>query len=266
MKRFNGTIFITLFSLIVLFPVPLYAAGLKTVVFDEAHGQKFLIERKGPLDLSKLAAIFQSEGLRVKTNKDEITQDILSDIDALVISGAFHPFSPTEINDIIRFIERGGRLSVMLHIGFPLADLLHRMNVSISTGVLHEQENKIQGSDLNFYVREFKSQELLQGLDRFSIFGAWALLNTRENAEIIAWTSSKAWVDLNRNNKIDKNDAVQSFGVVILGNLKNGSFVVFGDDAVFQNRFFSEENVMLGRNLAQWLKGASIKKNPSSEN
>ncbi|MBW1897757.1 MAG: hypothetical protein JRI61_01710, partial [Deltaproteobacteria bacterium] len=34
-----------------------------------------------------------------------------------------------------------------------------------------------------------------------------------------------------------------------------GHFVVFGDDAIFQNKFLIEENALIGKNLARWLKG-----------
>ena len=232
---------------------PLSAIAQKTVLFDEGHGQKFLIEQNGPLDLSKLSALFQNEGLRVKTSIGEITDEILVKADALVISGAFLPLTPLEIPAIIRFVEKGGRLCIMLHIGFPVADLLHHLNVSISNGVIHEQKNQIKGNDLDFYVTDLKSHELMRGVNRISIFGGWALLNTEENEQVIAQTSANAWVDLNRNNKIDKRDAVQSFGLVVVGTRGFGQFVVFGDDAIFQNQFLAGDNVLVGKNLARWL-------------
>lgn len=238
---------------------PLSAAAQQTVLFDEGHGQKFLIEQNGALGLSGLSALFQNEGLRVKTNKGKITDKILAEADALVISGAFLPVTPPEITAILRFVEQGGRLCIMLHIGYPAAELLHRFNVSISNGVVHEQKNRIQENELDFYVTELKPHELMKGVERFSIFGAWALLNTKENAQIVAQSSAKAWVDLNRNNKIDEKDAIQSFGLVIVGKWGSGHFVVFGDDAIFQNRSLAEENALLGKNLAKWLKGAKRK-------
>jgi len=43
------------------------------------------------------------------------------------------------------------------------------------------------------------------------------------------------------------------FAVVVAGKLSSGRFVVFGDDAVFQNKFLTGDNLILGRNLAAWL-------------
>lgn len=79
------------------------------------------------------------------------------------------------------------------------------------------------------------------------------MLNTGGNAEVIAHTSDTAWVDLNRDNTLNRGDAVQSFGLVIAGKWGRGDFAVFGDDAIFQNRFLIEGNSLLGKNLARWL-------------
>ncbi len=240
--------------------LPLRFAGAETgkvVLFDEAHGQKFLVGQNGPLDLSGLAALFQNEGLTVSVNKEKITAGVLARVDALVISGAFLPLASSEIDAITRFLENGGRLCVMLHIGPPVADLLHRLNVSISNGVIHEQENRLRKDGLDYRITRLKSHDLMKGVNRFSVYGGWALINTAKNAEIIAQTSAQAWVDLNKDNKLGKGDAMQSFGVVIAGKSGPGGFVVFGDDAMFQNKFLVEGNAVLAKNLAKWLRNAN---------
>jgi hypothetical protein len=259
MKKFKKIILGIYFAILLIFVNSLGFADQSTILFDEGHGQKFLVEQNGPLDLSKISNLFQNEGLRIKTSKVEITNEVLVGVDALVISGAFMTVIPPEVEAIIRFVEKGGRLCIMLHIGSPVANLLHRLNVSISNGVVHEQENQIHNKELDFYVAELKRHEIMRGVKRFSIFGGWALLNTEENSEIIAQTSAKAWVDLNRNNKLDNEDALQSFGLVIVGKWGVGHFVIFGDDAIFQNQFLTKGNALLGKNLARWLQEEKAK-------
>jgi hypothetical protein len=238
----------------------LNAALQKTVLFDEAHGQRFLIEGSGPLDLSGLSILFQGEGWRIKSSKQPITDDLLDGVDALVISGAFKPLTPHEISAITRFLDEGGRISVMLHIGPPMATLLHHLNVAISNGVVHEQEKLIHNKTLDFYVTQLKPHDLMKGLERFSVYGGWALLSTGKNSEIIAHTGPRSWIDLNRDGKLNRGDAVQSFGIVVAGTFGLGRFVVFGDDAIFQNQFLTEDNTLLGKNLVRWL-GSSSKGN-----
>ena len=234
----------------------LSAETKKTVLFDEGHSQKFLVEQNGPLDLSGLSTLFQREGLSVRTNRGKITAEVLAGVDALVISGAFAPVDPSEIAVISRFLENGGRLCIMLHIGQPVSDLLRRVNVAISNGVIHEYQNPVQNNGLDFYVTRLKPHDLMKGVERFRVYGGWALLATGGNAEIIAQTSTEAWVDLNRDNKFGDGDAVQSFGLVVAGKLGRGRFVVFGDDALFQNRYLVGGNAVLGKNLAGWLRDA----------
>jgi len=228
-------------------------AGGNKVLFDEGHGQKFLLNHKGPLGLSDVSSLFQEVGIEVVANKGAISEEKLADVNAIIISGAFKPFGPTEIRAIKNFVEQGGRLCVMLHIGFPVVNLLKELQVFVSNGVVHEQENLIHEKDIDFYVTTAGQHELVEGVHRFKIFGGWALMSKNKDAVQIASTTEEAWVDLNRNKKFDAHDRSQSFSLAIAGKLGNGEFVVFGDDAIFQNTFLTEGNRELGTNLAKWL-------------
>ena len=257
MKRLRNSI---VAIIVVWLLLPLHMAGAesgKVVLFDEAHGQKFLVGQNGPLDLSGLAALFQGEGLTVRVNTGEITTGVLANVDALVISGAFSPLAPSEIAAITRFLGSGGRLCVMLHIGPPVAELLHQVNVSISNGVIHEEENQLRKDGLDFRITRMKPHELMKGVKSFSVYGGWALVNTAKNAVIVAQTSARSWVDLNKDSKFGEGDAMQSFGVVIAGSSGRGGFAVFGDDAMFQNKFLVEGNAVLAKNLAKWLRSTN---------
>ena len=234
-------------------PHAAYATAKLVALFDESHGQRFLAGQNGLLDLSHFAKVLEDQGFEIKTSNQAISDPLLAHVDVLVISGAFKPFTTSEIEATTHFIERGGRLSVMLHIGPPVADLLHRLNTSISNGVICEQENIIENTCSNFRVTRLKPHELTKGLKEFGVFGGWALLNTGNNASIVAETSPRAWIDLNGDGKLGAGDAVQSFGVVVTGQLGRGRFVVFGDDALFQNQFVKEGNLLLAKNLAAWL-------------
>jgi len=77
-------------------------------------------------------------------------------------------------------------------------------------------------------------------------------LGIKDHVETVARTSSDAWVDLNGNKILNEKDARQSFALVVAGGLGQEQFAVFGDDAVFQNRFLKGGNLLLGRNLARW--------------
>jgi hypothetical protein len=225
-----------------------------TVIFDQGHGQKFVIEKEGELQLSGFSALLRGKGYEVKTNGGQINDAALNTADVLIVSGAFQPLSPEEINAVIRFVERGGRLCVMLHIPQPLTGLMSRLKVYASNGVIQEQENTIKNAPKDFFVTNMEKHEITKGLKKIGIHGAWALMTESATAQIIARTGPKAWIDLNRDGTFSETDARQSFGVIIAGTLGKGRYVLFGDDAIFQNKFLEQENMPLGKNLANWMK------------
>jgi len=229
-------------------------AKKRTVIFDQGHGQKFVIENEGDLQLSGLSGLLRKEGYDVKVNTGQINDAALNTADVLLISGAFQPLSPEEINAIIRFLERGGKLCAMLHIPQPLTGLMNRLKVYASNGVIQEQENTINNSSKDFFITNMEKHEITKGLEKIGAHGVWALMTDGTTARIIARTGPNAWIDLNGDGKFNETDARQSFGVIIAGTLGKGSYVIFGDDAIFQNKFLDQENMALGKNLADWMK------------
>jgi hypothetical protein len=256
---------ILIISILFLLFSTVHAQARTAVLFDQGHGQRFIIDRGGDLDLSLLAGTFRDLGHEVSTSSAPLTEKLLAGIDVLLISGPFQPYSPDEIEAVTRFVERGGAVCITLHIAPPLFSLLRRLGIDHSNSVIHEEEGIIKGDPLHFRVTRLEGHPLFQGISQFSLYGAWALLDKRPGVRSIARTSPSAWVDLNGNGTFDQGDARQSFAVAVAGEAGKGRFVVFGDDAIFQNKFLKEENLTLARNLAAWLAGgrqASLRDNP----
>lgn len=229
------------------------ALSAPVLLVDQGHDQRFVIEKDEQLHLSSFAAVMKQEGFDVRSSKEPLTEETLKGVAALVISGPFKALAPGEVAAVAGFVEHGGRLAAMLHIGTPFSGILQRLEVDFTNYVLGEQENLIDNDFRNFQVKALAASPLFNGLDHFSVYGAWALTNTAPSARIIASTSPKGWVDINGDKMLSKGDVVQPFGVVVEGTSGAGRFVVFGDDAIFQNRFLDDSNRQLARNLARWL-------------
>lgn len=223
------------------------------ILFDQGHNQRFLIEEKGDLQLSGFAEIVRGKGASVTSTTKILDDGVLKNMTSLVISGPFASLRPEEVDAVARFIERGGRLAAMLHIGPPLSGLLARLDVFHSNGVLHERNNVID-SDINFRITGLPGSPLFAGLPQFSVYGSWAL-DPGKAGTALAQSSPEAWVDLNGDKVLSTGDAVGVFAVVVSGGLGSGSFIVFGDDAIFQNRYLDDNNSRLADNLAAWLTG-----------
>jgi hypothetical protein len=223
------------------------------VLFDAGHGERFLIGENGPLQLSDLAETFKAAGIQVAALEKPISDASLADAGGLVISAAFAPLQPEEIEAAVRFMQRGGRLAVMLHVAPPLATLLERLGITYTNGVIEELENIIDGKPQDFRVNHLGSHQILNGITEFSLYGVWGVMNLNNRARVIASTSPQAWIDLHHD-KVRTKEETASFGVVCAGDLGKGGFLVFGDDAIFQNKFLNANNKALAVNLAGWLK------------
>ena len=229
------------------------AEAAQTVLFDTGHGERFLIGEKGPLQLSGFAEICQAAGIKVATLSKPISDESLAGADGLVISGAFTPFKEAELDALIRFMLRGGKVSVMLHIAPPLGTLLDRFGISFTNGVIREHENLIGGQPQDFKVTRLGSHPVLRGIREFSLYGVWGLTSFDDRSRVIASTSPRAWIDLHHD-KVQTKEETSSFAVACAGQVGKGGFLVFGDDAIFQNKFLDANNKALAVNLAGWLK------------
>ena len=248
-SKWIGFVFVLITSFWATFA---FADGsLPKILFDQGHNQHFLISEKGELQLSGLAEVMREKGAVVTATSEPLNDDALQGVAALVISGPFKSLQAAEVEAVTRFLERGGRLAVMLHIGPPLAGLLDLLDVDHSNAVLHEKISVID-KDINFHVKGLDAHPLFADLTQFSLYGGWAL-KAGKNGVGVARTSAEAWVDLDGDKTLSNNDAVGAFDVVVVGSFGAGNFVIFGDDAIFQNRFLDKDNGQLAANLAEWL-------------
>lgn len=242
-----------LLCLVCLLAAPAVLWAAPVALFDEGHGQPFLISGERPLDLSTLAGVFTAAGYEVHSSRLPLDAAQLASCDVLVISGAFQPLQAEEVAAVQQFVSRGGGLAVMLHIAPPLAGLLHPLEVDFSNGTLREHDHVIDENPQNFRVTSLTSHPLTAGLTDFAVYGAWALRGTAPAVEVVAQTGGHSWVDLNHDGNLGAGDAVQTFAVAVVGTAGQGRYAVFGDDALFQNRFLVGNNRLLAENLAHWL-------------
>ncbi len=228
------------------------AAAAPVIFFDQGHGQQFLAEADNPLDLSGLARIFAGHGGVIRTGTKPLDETLLSDVDVLIIAGPFQPVREDEVSAIMELVRRGGRLAIMAHISTPLNELLAGLGISISSHPVSERENILGTDARHFKLTRLAPHPLTSGLAAINIYGGWALLDRRGDLTPIAATGNRAWVDLNGDSTPGPKDAVQQFSMILAGKVGRGDFVVFGDDAIFQNRFLLGSNRILAENLARW--------------
>lgn len=173
-------------------------------------------------------------------------------VDALIISGAFQSPGNAETAVIKEFINSGGKVAIMLHVGPLVSKMLERLGVAVSRGVVRDTLMGLGGKATDFNVHSLAGHELFQSLDHFTVYGAWALQPLSKYTRTMAQTNPSAWLDMQRN-QIRGNNPQGRFPLVVRGQIGQGEFLVFGDDAIFQNQFLVGNNLQLGKNLAGWM-------------
>jgi hypothetical protein len=246
--------FVVFMFFIVIVAVSRAGESERSVLFDQGHGQRFLIDSGETLGLSRLRILFEKEGVTVRATKEAFTPELLKAVKSLVIAGPFAVVTPPEIAAIKTFLIEGGRLSVMLHTGTPVAPLLQELGVVVSKRPVMEQKNVLGDNPVDFQVIALEKHELTAGLQGFNVYGCWGLRSIHADVAIIARSSQQAWFDANQDGKQGEGESGQNIGIMAIGTYGKGQFVVFGDDAIFQNQYLDSTNELLARNLIGWFK------------
>jgi len=226
----------------------------ETIVVDEGHGQRFSVASEGELQLSGLGMLAESSGHQIEIHKGPINNQVLLVARGLIISGPFTSYSVDEIRAIRSFAHRGGRIAIMIHVGPLNGLLLAGLGVQVSNGVLFDPQNPLGRGGREFSAHKFSHHPLFESVDSFNLYGAWALNTSASTARGIAFTGHRAWIDLHGQHN-STNNPVSSWAVVVSVEMGSGEVVVFGDDAIFQNRFLEGGNLRLAENLVKWLTG-----------
>lgn len=253
MKR--AGVFLVLLFMCAFAPMTAWAAQT-VVLFDQGHREMFRIDSKERLDLSTLADTFVAEGYAVRGTYGALTPERLATVDVLVISGPLNPPSEAEVKNIVEFLERGGRLAVMVHIAPTVMPLFNSIGVGATRGPITETGPVVLGGKGKDFLtsRIDRSHPLFEGIESFSLYGAWGLKPIGRDVSVLATTSGAALVDENQNSLPDAGEDSGEIAVALQGMVGKGMFVIFGDDAIFQNAFIEGDNLRLAGNLARWLK------------
>ena len=116
--------------------------------------------------------------------------------------------------------------------------------MAVSRAVIHDSLNATQGKSTDFQVRTLAGHQLFSGIDHFNLYGGWALKPLNSTSGVLALTNASAWLDMRRDQIRDHNPQ---------GQLGQREFIVFGDDAIFQNQFLVGNNLQMAKNMAAWM-------------
>jgi len=223
------------------------------VYFDTSHRVIFHPSSEQHLGLKKFVSLFSEGGNNVEIGDYPLGILDTGAVDVLVLPGSMVPYSEEEIAFIEKFVNKGGRLLVLLHIAPPLARLTERFGIILSNAVISENENLIDGKSQDFLAKDIASHELTKGVSGIALYGSWGLL-AEGPGKVIASTSENAFADFNRNRRLDRGEPKVKMGVVAVSNYGKGKVVVVADDAPLANAFLDiGDNRKFAKNIVSWL-------------
>ncbi len=217
------------------------------LLVDYAHGEIFPPLDPRDLGYAKLDTVFKEAGYEVRVISEPLTEKELRRARVYLLAGPMNELSEEERAAVRSFVEHGGRVIVLVHIASPLRVFLAEYNMSLGW-VLAEEENTL-GRVHDFVVTGIEGGEIFKDVDSLSFHGAFSV----RAPESYAFTSDRAWEDLNLNGVWEEGEPRGRFALIGIARYGKGYVLVIGDDATLANRFIGEEdNFKLARNLAEW--------------
>ncbi len=144
----------------------------KRILFLDGHGEPSLANRDRS-GLSQAKEILTAQGYEVGT-VSLLTQTTVPDNAAiLAVVGPSKPITTEELNRVHAYVEKGGRLLMMLDpdTKADVSPLLARWGVGLGPGVLVDLQDRLAQGDLTaLLVRTFTEHEITQDLNAAVLF------------------------------------------------------------------------------------------------
>ncbi len=195
--------------------------------------------------------------LNISTSRILVSPIILQsklDINMIIIIGSERRYTNAEIDAYYEFILNGGSLVLFEDFG-PAKDLVKKMGITFFQGTVKERNpyHYIKRPS-QIFIRDVIISQIVEEFSIGTIMASEAagILDIMGIARGRTWpilaTYPSAFIDKNDNNKIDKNDMSNEFGIPIglyktIGN-NNGSLVVISDSAIPLNQYWQREVTM----------------------
>lgn len=254
----------------------LIKSGKKKVYFTKGHGEKS-IEEYGIGGISSLKERLEDEQYQVK----EIflmREGIPSDCDILAICGPEIDFIESEIKEIKKYIEKGGRVLALIDPGdFPrLSNLFSQYGIKIGNDIVVDlASRRFLGDAMSPMIMDYPYHQITKNFNLACLF-SWARSveakrkhSENINVNPIAQTSPASWAEKDifsvRRGYVKYDPGTDKRGPISLGvacemeigkkeEKKKARIVVFGDSDFITNKFLNfSGNANLILNTFGWL-------------
>lgn len=243
-------------------------------------GEKSLEDSNVETGMSSIGEFLKNNNFIVESKNELNDPAIPENIDVLLIAGPQNTLPQAARNSLNQYVDRGGKLFVMvdplqnLSAQYGLEPVFERFGVEVQKGLVFEPRLSINGQPPLFAVVDFPANQITESLDQARFFLSSAV-KARDNKPAqatvtnIVQTSADSWLETNfATNSIPTKDGNDTSGpltvgltsLLDLGENKQARMVLFADSdfpinlfLVPQAEFYNRDNIDLFINSMNWL-------------
>ena len=134
----------------------------KRLVFLEGHGEHRITDRERG-GFSTALAKLEAQGYRVDRGSLQHDSALLRNADVLILAGPREPLADDELRRITHFVDKGGRILVLLdpRATTGLGEWLAQWGITLGPGIVVDPEDRIaRGSPTALLVRRFTNHKI----------------------------------------------------------------------------------------------------------
>jgi ABC-type uncharacterized transport system involved in gliding motility auxiliary subunit len=218
----------------------LSATAVRTLCFLVGHGERSPRDNDDRSGYSEVAKALERENFRIQTIETVPADGVPAACTVLISAGPSHELLPGEPENLVRFVEGGGRLFVLVDPDAPksVRDLLHHFGLETGDDLIVDDRNRFFGSD-SFMPRVpiFDQSTYQNGLEAAAVLSlARTVRPSNEppagiSVSPIAMSSPESWALVGKDVTADENVRFRQ-GVDRPGPLPVASVVKFREPAV----------------------------------
>ncbi|MFQ6088671.1 MAG: Gldg family protein [Candidatus Methanofastidiosia archaeon] len=247
--------------LLLLFSLIFQVSAEKRILFDEAHGTYYTME-KNPDLIEFLSEKYVMDAL----SSPPLSSEKLQGYDILVVPDPAEDYSPSEVQAISDFVSAGGSLLIMCEADYKdygdpdiLNEILEGIDSSIrfNDDEFMDDTNNLNGRSYYPEIHTFSEHPITQNLSGF-ILRSGSSITILENAVAVASGDSDSYsedADGMGDAPYIKGEEMVAIAIERIG---EGVVVAIGSDSLFSDReggFASSQNKQLAVNLFAFLAG-----------
>ncbi|MFQ5455404.1 MAG: GldG family protein [Nitrospirota bacterium] len=245
----------------------------KTIYFIEGHGEHSISDRESRRGFSQVKESLEKEGYEVR-KVFLVQEDVIpDDVQAAVIAGPQRPFISHELEVVDSFLNRGGKLLILLDPDFDggLQDLLKKWGIELYDDIIIDPLSRLFGGKYNIpVVKAYYQHEIIKDFNLPTLFPLSRSVSfNKEMEETILFqpiihAGPTSWADMTPQSEALKFDPEKDKKTpVIAASLsyknkkdlsKQGTLVIFGDSDFASNLYLNSlGNRDLFLNTISWL-------------